>query len=219
MAVRRPMLVAACLLALLSAAPVAAQSGWSVIAGAGQPVWSGPYVTGGKFGASLLGVAVDRPVGAGWTARAELAGQQDVGDLGITGLFEQPTSVTAYRAHLAAIARRRVGTGPFFMEAGAAAWLKTGCDVDTSGGPGFFGGETVSCADWRDDASPESGGPTLRPKSTGLNMLVGAGVSGRRFSALVRVEAVGTPLLDTDAGAIRGRSITLALEWRPSPRR
>jgi hypothetical protein len=212
------MLVAGCLVALSGAAPVGAQTGWSVIAGAGQPVWSGPHVTGGKFGASLLGVAVDRPVGAGLTARAELAGQWDIGDLGITGLFEQPTSVTVYRAHVAAIARRRAGRGPFFVEAGGAVWRKAGCDVDTSGGPGFFGGETVSCAEWRDDSSPESGGPTLRPKSTGLNLLVGAGVSGRRFGALLRFEPTGTTLLDTDAGAIRGRSITLALEWRPSPR-
>lgn len=218
MSVGRALLVAGCLGAL-PGTPVAAQSSWSIMAGVGQPAWSGPYVEGGKFGVSLLGVAVDRPVGTGWTARAEVAGQADVGDLGITGLFEQPTSVTAYRAHLAAIARRRAGRGPFFVEAGAAVWRRAGCDVDTSGGPGFFGGETVSCAEWRDDASPESSGPTLRPNSTGLNLLVGAGVSGRRFGAVVRVEPIGTALLDTDAGTIRGRSITLALEWRPSPRR
>ncbi len=212
MSICRVILAAGCL-AMAGAAPATAQSTWSLTAGVGQPAWSGPYVMGGKFGASLLAVGMQRPVGAGWAARVEVAMQSDVGDLGITGLFEQPTSVTVYRAHLAAIARRRVGSGRFFLEGGAAVWRKAGCDVDTSGGPGFFGGETVGCDDWRDEASMEIGSPTLRPKSTGLNLVVGAGVRGRRFGALVRLEPIGTTVIETDAGAIHARSLTLALEW------
>ncbi|MEO5826298.1 MAG: hypothetical protein ABIR59_10455 [Gemmatimonadales bacterium] len=215
MVASRVLLVAGGLVLLTGGAPVAAQTSWSLTAGVGQPAWSGPYVVGGKFAVSLLAVSLQRPMGGGWTGRAEVGAQDDVGDLGITGLFELPTSVAFYRAHLAAIARRRAGSGPFFMEAGAALWLQTGCDVDTSGGPGYFGGQTVGCDDWRDDASTESSNPTLRPKSTGFNLLVGAGVQGRRFGALVRFEPIGTAVIQTDAGAIRARSLTLALQWTP----
>lgn len=216
---RRLAFIIGCLLALASTAPASAQSSWSLTAGVGQPTWTGPYVMGGKFGVSLLAVAVQRPMGGGWMGRAEVGGQDDVGDLGITGLFELPTSVAFYRAHLAATARRRMGSGPFFLEAGAALWLQAGCDVDTSGGPGFFGGQTVGCDDWRDDANTESSDSTLTPKSTGLNLVVGVGVQGRHFGALVRLEPIGTTTIDTDAGAIRARSLTLALEWTPGARR
>ncbi len=204
---------------LCGGAPLAAQTSLSIMLGAGTTSWSGPHLTGGKFGTSLLALSAERDIAPGWTARGELAGQRNAGDMANSGLFEQPTSVVYYRASVAAVARRQLGHGPFFVEGGVSLWIKAGCDVDLADGPGFFGGETVGCSEWRSDADQGSPAPTLRPKSTGANLLVGVGLGGRRYGALVRFEPVGASLIDTDDGTISGRALSLILEWRPSARR
>lgn len=198
---------------------LAAQSNIAIIAGVGTSSWSGPYLDGGKTGFALFGVAAERPVSRSWSIRGELAGQRDAGDLGATGLFEQPTTLLVYRAHVAAMARlypAAIGRRQsLYVEAGLSGWAKAGCDVDLSGGPGFFGGETLGCGEWIADDATE---PPLRPKSAGANVVIGAGTYIGRFGIGVRYEPTGTAVIDTDRGAIRVRALTVTVEWTPKGR-
>jgi hypothetical protein len=187
---------------------------YALLFGAGPTWWSGPYSQGGKVG--FLGVMALEARAAGPLAfRAELGGASTAADLGETGFGSEPTTLTFYRLHADALARlyppMRTSLGRFFLELGASAWVRTGCDVDMVGGMGFLGGETVDCDAWEPDFA--STARPLRPRSSGTELLLGIGGYRGRFGLALRYRTAGSPLVATDGSPMRSSSLALAAEW------
>ncbi len=188
---------------------VAPRSPVSVFIAAGQNALPGGDRRGGAFGIGIFGFAYEHPgTGAGaW--RLELLTALGVADLGRTGLFSQPTYVSAVHVGLGAGYRRYAASGRY-LGGGAALLAVTQCDVDFEGGPGFLGGETESCL---------VSGFDLRSKSGLAALHLAAGLRAERFDYELRLDQGITPSLDSPAGAMRLRSIGLVLHYRFRSRR
>jgi len=172
-------------------------------------------VQGGTLGLSLGAGAIEWRAAHPIAIRAELGGGRYAADLGNTGFFSEPTTLSFYRVHLTALGRvypfMRAGRPRLFVELGASGWQRTACDVDMVGGPGFLGGETVDCDEWEPGVS--SNARPLRPNSSGAAILVGVGGYLGRLGLTLRYETGGRTVIETSDGAMRARALVLAAEW------
>ncbi len=195
----------------------AAASGqeFGVLLGVGRTDWSGSAAAAwqGTPGLTLGALTAEWQLDRTWAGRLELGGGARVADLGQTGLFAQETRVSVHRVHLAAIVRPTWGAQDgrlrTFVEGGAIGWLRTLCDVDLEGGPGFFGGETVDCAEWvtEDDLGP------LIPAGSGLAWTLGAGVRTDRWAFGIRYETDVNATIGSPRGEARPRVVQLTGQW------
>ena len=211
---RRVLVLAALLAATTTTPSVAQHVSYSLLHGIGSHSWNGPYIEGGKSGVSLAAVAVELGMSDRIALRAELGGGPRRADLGRTGLFEEKTTLSHYRVHLGVLGRWYVPVRPgrlrFFVEAGASGWMKTMCDVDLVGGPGFLGGETIDCIEWAPDGANDAG---ILPNNSGVTMLLGAGGYYRRFGLGLRYDAGGRAALESTDGPLRVRTLAIVGEW------
>jgi hypothetical protein len=211
---RGVLFLAAVLLATTTSRTLAQDLSYSLLFGFGQHSWSGPFIEGGKAGVSLAAVAAELAMSDRVALRAELGGGPRRADLGRTGLFEEKTTLSHYRVHVGVLGRWYVPVRPgrirFFVEAGATGWRRTACDVDTVGGPGFLGGETVDCVGWAPDGASDAG---ILPNNSGVTMLLGAGGYYRRFGLGFRYDAGGRAALESTDGPLRVRTLAIVGEW------
>lgn len=114
-----------------------ARSGIDVFIGPGVNHLSGAPGVEGKLGVGVFGVALERPVRRRYAWRAELGAQPVFADLGMTGIFEQPTTLSIYRLGLAGVARRYAARGTY-VGLGLSVATAYGCTFDYEGGPGFL---------------------------------------------------------------------------------
>lgn len=190
-----------------SAQPVAGAPprGVDVFLGAGYSNLAGGPTEKGRLGLGSFGFAIERPMTGDVSWVAELLGTLGQASLGETGLFSQPTRVSASHVGLGAGARWPLGrTG--YLGVGANAWLITVCDVDTEGGPGFLGGETESC-----DRFTEVG---LLPESSAFSAAMTTGRRGERISWELRYDHGLTPSIRTETGDMRLRLLQLVVRYR-----
>jgi len=210
----RALSLAAGLILLLPVA-AAAQVRFGVMGGPGYTTWSGPLVEGGKFGIGLLGVSFEWPMGDRVGIRSEFGVAQDRADLGETGLFDQPTSLTYGRMGVSGVGRYffapRTARTRFFAEAGAGYWLRLMCDVDLKDDPGLLGGETVSCENWTPTADVAD--RPLDPAGSGFNVTLGVGASFGHLGTLLRYEVAGFHRASSTSGAISAHPLMLVFEW------
>jgi len=162
-------------------------------------------VSKGGAAAPILGLALERPIGARVSWRAELIAIGGAADLGRTGLFELPTKVSVAQWGIGAGARRYSG-GSTFLGAGASVTSVSVCDVDTEGGPGFLGGQTEDCADFAD--IPLSKGSTV------VAVNLSAGVRRGPFELEARVDQGLQASVQSAQGAMRLRTLGLVLHYR-----
>lgn len=171
---------------------------WSELAGAASK--------GGLFGAGRLDLGYERPFGARFGLRIEGSVSDLRSDLGETGdVFLLPTTVSAVRLGLGVQARRYSDRNAF-VGAGITVSADAGCVVDTEGGPGFLGGETVDCTEFTE--------PALRPRSGVVGAVLTAGVQRGRWEYELRYDQAATPTVDSDAGPLRGRSVAGVVHYR-----
>lgn len=187
-----------------SATSIGPRRGLSAFIGGGLSNLAGGASKGGAA-APLLGLALERPIGAHVSWRAELLAIGGAADLGITGLFEQSTKVSVAHLGIGAGARRYGGAGTF-VGAGASVTSVTVCDVDTKGGPGFLGGETVNCADFED--IPLSKGSTV------VAVNLSAGVRRGKVELEARFDQGLHASVQSAEGAMRLRTAYLVLHFR-----
>ncbi len=187
-----------------SATPVGPRRGLSAFIGGGFTNLAGGVSKGGAA-APILGLALERPMGARVSWRAELLAIGGAADLGITGLFSQPNKVSVAQWGIGAGARRYGGASTFFG-AGASVTKVQVCDVDTEGGPGFFGGETVNCADFEE--IPLSKGSTV----VAVNLSAGARRGNVELEA--RFDHGLQASVQSAEGAMRLRTANLVLHYR-----
>lgn len=212
-----PMLLVAALL-LLGGAEAWAQasddvpqprSPISVFIGAGQNSLSGGASRGGSFGVGAAGFAYELPHAGPGAWRAELLTARGVADFGRTGLFSQPTFVSAIHVGFGA-GYRRYTTRHRYFGAGAALVAVTQCDVDFEGGPSFLGGETESCL---------LSGLGLQSKSAIAAINVSAGLRGGRFDYELRLDQGLNASVESSEGGMRLRTLGLVVQYRFRSRR
>ena len=179
--------------------------GVSVFVGGGLTNLAGGVSKGGQAGLGLIGVAVERPVSPHVALRAELLATGGAADLGLTGPFDQPTTLSVVQWGLNAGARR-YGSHGTFLGAGASVTSVSVCDVDTEGGPGFLGGETVNCADSDD--------PALSKGSSVAAINLSAGVRRGNVELEARFDQGLQASVQSAEGAMRLRTVNLVLHVR-----
>ena len=81
--------------------------------------------------------------------------------------------------------------------------------MDLEGGPGFLGGETVSCAEWVE----EDGVGPLVPRGSGIAWTLGTGVRLDRWAFGIRYERDGRALFGTPSGEVRPSVLQLTGQW------
>ena len=199
-------------------APLGAQSesgtstgprrGLSGFIGYGLTNLAGGVSKGGAASPSMIGLALERPISARVSWRAELLGIGGAADVGRTGLFSLPTKVSVAQWGIGAGARR-YGGGSTFLGAGASVTSVSVCDVDTEGGPGFLGGETVDCADFAD--IPLSKGSTV------VAVNLSAGVRRGHLELEARFDQGLQGSVESAEGAMRLRILGLVLHYRFGP--
>lgn len=185
-----------------------------VTGGFGRAFWSGPEA-GGAWGVTHLALAIQSPVGTRGSLRLEAGGGPFTADLGSLGWFDQETTLRLFRFQLSGIARWRPGPtrarGAPFVEGGLGYWIRTACDVDFEGGPGFLGGETAGCgsagAEGAEDVLP------LVPRGSGAVAILGAGARRGPWSLGMRYEYAGRDLLRGPRGRLGADVLQLVLEW------
>lgn len=181
-----------------------ARSRFSVLLGGGWATLSGESSAGGVAGPTVGGAAYQRPVGGRISVRAELVGWLTRADLGRTGLFEESTTVAQSHLGMAFQLRRAVGRNGF-VGVGGTLLAETVCDVDLEGGPGFLGGETVSCEAFE--------GMPLMPRSGAVALLASMGVERGRWGLEARFDQGLGASLETPAGSMVPRRVSLILHY------
>lgn len=198
--------VAARLPAQSTPAPITSpRSGIDLFLGAGLIRLSGEPGFKGKPGTSIGGVAFERPFRQRYSWRAELAAQPVMADMGPTGFFALPTTLSIYRFGIAGVARRYGARGKY-VGLGVSVATVYGCDVDVEGGPGFLGGETISCADFTDVA--------ISPASSLTSGIISAGIERERLGLELRYDVGLQPLFETTNGGVRPSALSLVLHYR-----
>lgn len=149
--------------AVLAAQGTGPQRRFDVFIGGGLTNLTGGDSESGEFGMGVFGIGIERPARGAGTWRLELAGLGAAADVGRTGTFDLPTTVSTVQlgAH---VTRRRYGPRGGYVGVGGFVAAVQACDVDTEGGPGFLGGATESCerfADRNYEASAVSAGLSL----------------------------------------------------------
>ncbi len=179
--------------------------GVSTFIGFGPANLTGGVSKGGASGPGLIGFALEQPISKRVSWRAELLLIGGAAKLGITGPFEQPTTVSVTQWGIGAGARRYGGSNTF-LGAGTSVTTVAVCDVDTEGGPGFLGGETVNCADFED--IPLSKGSTV------VSANLSAGVRRGNFELEARFDQGLQASVQSAEGAMRLRTVKLVLHIR-----
>jgi hypothetical protein len=185
-----------------------------VMGGVGRTFWSGRGV-GDTWGITHLALAVQAPLWRAVALRVEAGGGPWKADLGSTGWFSERTTLHLYRIQLSGLARWQAATAEGrlspFLEGGLGYWARSGCDLDLVGGPGFFGGETRSCAapaeEGTEDVFP------LVPRAGGVTVALGAGARRGAWALGLRYEVGGQELLRGPQGGLGADVLHLTLEW------
>ncbi len=209
----RPCLRAAvlltCLTSVLTAqtpdpAPSVLRSGYSAFLSFGSVTLSGGLKTSTTWGATAAGVTLEQPLGDQSSWRVELLALGGRADLGEMGSFAEQTKVTAGLLAIGGSVRRYNRSGVFV---GVGTWLGTpmSCDVDFTGGPGFFGGSTEACV------KNELG---LRKASAVLGGTLTAGVQSGRWEIDARFDRGFQPTLDSPDGGMTMQSLSAGLHYR-----
>jgi hypothetical protein len=198
--------IAARLPAQDASAPITnARSGVDVFVGFGLTRLSGMPGVSGKPGVGVAGVAFERPVRRRYSWRAELAAQPVFADVGRTGLFSLPTTLSIYRVGIAGVARRYAARGTH-VGLGISVATVRGCDFDREGGPGSLGGETISCDEFDEIA--------ISPAASLSSGLLTAGIERKRLGLELRYDLGLQRLFETTNGGVRPSSLNFALHYR-----
>ena len=179
--------------------------GVAVFTGYGFTNLAGGVSNGGETRGAMIGLALERPISARVAWRAEFLAIGGAADLGSTGPFTQPTTVSVGQWGIG-VGGRRYGGANTFLGAGVSVTSVVSCDVDTEGGPGFLGGETVDCADFAD--IPLSKGSTV------VAVNLSAGVRRGRVELEARVDQGLQASVQSAEGAMRLRTLALVLHYR-----
>lgn len=159
----------------------------------------------GSWGPGALGVGLERRLDGPGALRLEAFIVNGQAKLGQTGLFAQPTTLVVNHAGLGA-SYRWYGRRGQFVGAGATLSRVYLCDVDTEGGPGFFGGETVSCSDFAEipfDAAENVAG-----------LVATAGITRGKLSYGTRLDVGLQPSVKSSAGDMRLVNVGIMVQWR-----
>lgn len=203
------------LASLLASASASAQveserrSAFSLLIGGGYATLFGSASEGGVFGLTA-GVAHERPIREGLAWRTELLFESGGTDLGRTGTFSLPTTISQTHAGLSGQLRWSREQGRY-LGAGATLLFSTTCDVDTEGGPGFLGGETVACEEFTDISFEE--------KSPTVGLLLAAGVQRPRLGLEMRFEQGLNSSVGSSSGPLTPRRFSVLLNYRLRARR
>ncbi len=160
---------------------------------------------GGAWGPGSLGVGLEHRLKGSGALRLEAFVLNGQAKLGETGLFAQPTTVLVNHVGLGA-SYRWYGRRGVFLGAGATLSRVYLCDVDTEGGPGFFGGETVSCKDFAE--IPLSAAENV------AGLVATGGIIRGAVSIGARVEAGLQPSVRAAAGDMRVLNVGVVVQYR-----
>lgn len=189
--------------------PAAPRSPVSIFFGAGWAALPGGASAGPVLGLSA-GIARDRAIRAGLAWRTELLFESGGTDLGTTGTFSQPTAISQTHLGFSTMVRRS-GVRGRYLALGGSLLVATTCDVNTEGGPGFLGGETVSCEEFTDIP--------LESKSLAVGLLVGVGVQRARFGIEGRLTQGLNASVETTSGSMTPRRFVVIGSYRLRGRR
>lgn len=191
--------------------PAQAPLVFSAFLGAASTNLAGGPSKGGQPHFGPLGVAVERRLGPVLALRAE-AFQQTVGaDLGRVqrDFFDYDGRIDRGEVGVAAVMRAysspEAARG-FVAGLGAAVSGQTSCDVDLEGGSGFFGGETLDCADYDQ--------MQLRPSSVTTSLVATGGIVRSRFALELRYNHGLQAAIRTSSGSMHVRSLAAVLHYR-----
>jgi hypothetical protein len=192
---------------LLHAQPAttARREGISLSLGSGWTELAGTASKGGVLGGGSFGVGYEVPLGSRVGLRLEGSINELRADLGETGIFSLPTTLSATRFGLGLHARR-YSRGAAYVGAGFMVSSHSSCLVDTEGGPGFLGGATEECEEFPD--------LTLRSRSGVLGTVLTAGVQRGRWEYEVRYDQAVMTTIETEVGPLRGRSVAGVAHYR-----
>lgn len=162
-------------------------------------------VSKGGGAGGIAGLAFELPISARISGRTELLVIGAAADLGRTGFLSLPTKVSVGHLGIGAGARLYGGESTF-LGAGASVTAVTFCDVDTEGGFGFFGGETVDCAHFEE--IPLSKGSSV------VAVNLSAGIRRKRLELEARFDQGLQASVESAKGAMRLRTLALVLHYR-----
>ena len=185
----------------------------SLLVGPGYTRWTEPYAQDEVSLLETLSGAAEGAIAGPLALRGELGLAARSAYLGNTGIFSLPTTLDINRAHFAGVARLS-GPRGFFADIGMVWWTAYMCDVNTTGGPGFFGGQTQACEEWQPDAQFVTDDPEwIGPSGGGSSLLIGAGARSTRVGFVIRYEPDGTTLARKGGRDLSARTATIQLEW------
>lgn len=195
--------------ALRAQAAPPSPSGFAVFLGAGVSELSGG-ASKGSVGAYAFGIAHERWLRERLSWHTELLMETDGTDLGKTSIFSLPTSISQVHVGLAGMLRWNRPSGGY-LAAGGSVMLETSCDVDVKGGPGFLGGETVSCDAFTDIP--------LESHSATAGLLVAAGIQRSRLGLEARLQQGLNASVEASSGKMIPRRLSVVLSYRLGSRR
>ena len=146
---------------------------------------------GGVAGPGAFGLGLEFHEGRPGVLRLEAFLLGSIAELGRTGTFDQPTKLTVNHSGFG-VGYRHYFAGQAYLGAGLTFARVSLCDVDTEGGPGFLGGQTVSCR--------ASENVRLREQSSVFGLNAGAGFRAGRLGLGARADYGLSPTVESDDG-------------------